>query len=306
MLQIKQRNAGSRAEWLVDTSYTFGSGKEANFRIQAVEAHAATLTVDGDNLTLVNTAGSAEVKVNGATVKREAFLGADDQFSVGEAEYVLLDPKSLRAKHKAHVDSAPPPPSGWSLKALNTALATKRFDLKEKQSIGRSNDCAICLNVVHLSRRHAQITVKENHLQVDDLNSSNGTFVNGKRIKSAQVKSGDELTFDTLRFSVIGPHFDAEKTQMRMTLTDTDGDMTTMRQSIDPATLNALKTKNAAKSGPNRAAVSAQQAGKEYGSSVRQKQEQPVKSDKKSNVKAISAALILIAAVAAIAYYFVA
>jgi hypothetical protein len=237
MLQIKHKNGGSRAEWLVDSEYTFGTGADSNYKVGGA-SHEATLKVDGDNLTLFNVSGSDEVKVNGARVKREAHLGADDEFSIGDADFQLLDPKALRAKSAPSSADKSDDGTGWSLKALNTALANKSFPLDATQSIGRANDCDICLNVVHLSRRHAQITVKDGYLQVNDLNSSNGTFLNGKKMSSARVRSGDELAFDTLKFEVFGPNADVEKTSMRMaSVGEVDGDQTTMRAAISAEAL---------------------------------------------------------------------
>lgn len=244
MLQIKHKNGGSRAEWLVNSEYTFGTGPDSNYKVGSA-THEATLKVDGDNLTLLNISGSDAVKVNGARVKREAHLGADDEFSVGDAEFQLLDPKALRAKSAPTGAEQAESGTGWSLKALNTALANKSFPLEASQSIGRANDCDICLNVVHLSRRHAQIAVKDGYLQVNDLNSSNGTFLNGKKISSARVRSGDELAFDTLKFEVFGPNADVEKTSMRMASVsdEVDGDQTTMRAAISESALKPAADK---------------------------------------------------------------
>ena len=46
-------------------------------------------------------------------------------------------------------------------------------------------------------------------LMIKDLESSNGTFVNGKRVTEAKVGAGDELKLDTVRFLVQTPGMDA-------------------------------------------------------------------------------------------------
>jgi len=232
MLQLKQKNAGSRPEWLVNPSYTFGMGTDNDYHVGSA-AHEATLQVEGDLLTLLNVSGNDHVQVNGFPVRKQARLGADDEFSVGDAVFELHDPKALRSDKKVPgVEEAVAIGTGWSLRALNTALANKSYPLRATQTIGRANDCDICLNVVHLSRRHAQLTIKENYLQVDDLNSSNGTFVNGKKIQTAKVKAGDELMFDTLKFRVQGPFAEVEKTQTRSGGVDIDSDQTSVRHAV--------------------------------------------------------------------------
>ena len=227
MLQIKQKNAGSRPEWLVETRYTFGTGVENNYKVSGTDVQAvqAGLEVNGDSVMLFNLAGGDCVKLNGAVVEKRSEVKAGDVFAIGDAEYLIDDPKIKRAQQpKPSANS-----NSWVLKAENTALANKTFLLEGSKTIGRSNDCDICLNVVHLSRNHARITVRAGEVELEDLNSSNGTYLNGKKIENAVLNDGDEITFDTLKFRVIGPRSEFEKTQRR---SEDDGDATTLRPAI--------------------------------------------------------------------------
>ena len=69
-------------------------------------------------------------------------------------------------------------------------------------SVGRdaSNDIVVSSNSI--SRRHAEIRVDGETLLVRDVGSSNGTFVNGKRIRNQQLEDGDTLAFGDVSFSV--------------------------------------------------------------------------------------------------------
>lgn len=66
--------------------------------------------------------------------------------------------------------------------------------------VGRAvnSDCAVVDATV--SRRHAEMTVAQNGIQVKDVGSSNGTFVNGVKIDSYFVVPGDTLTFGKIAF----------------------------------------------------------------------------------------------------------
>jgi adenylate cyclase len=66
--------------------------------------------------------------------------------------------------------------------------------------VGRAvnSDCAVVDATV--SRRHAELTVAQNGLQVKDVGSSNGTFVNGVKVDSCFVVPGDTLTFGKVAF----------------------------------------------------------------------------------------------------------
>jgi predicted component of type VI protein secretion system len=74
-------------------------------------------------------------------------------------------------------------------------------------SIGRHDDCVIRIKSSQVSRRHCELSEEGDTLTLRDLGSSNGTFVNGKRVLGHQVlKHGDEVTLGavTLRVAKIG------------------------------------------------------------------------------------------------------
>src|SRR5262245_6874840 len=62
-------------------------------------------------------------------------------------------------------------------------------------SLGRHDDCMIRIKSSQVSRRHCELFEAGGKLTIRDLGSSNGTFVNGKRISGPEtLKPGDELT----------------------------------------------------------------------------------------------------------------
>ena len=70
-------------------------------------------------------------------------------------------------------------------------------------SLGRHDDCLIRVRSSQVSRRHCEIYKHDGTLMIRDLDSSNGTFVNGKRVQGRQALSpGDVLTIGTVTFSV--------------------------------------------------------------------------------------------------------
>jgi phosphoserine phosphatase RsbU/P len=62
-------------------------------------------------------------------------------------------------------------------------------------TIGRSADQDLVLKEAFASRRHATITRQNGGFEVIDQNSSHGTYLNGKRIDRAKLRSGDTLQF---------------------------------------------------------------------------------------------------------------
>lgn len=70
----------------------------------------------------------------------------------------------------------------------------------EKLVIGRSRSCDIRLREDTVSRLHAALVWRDDGLVVEDLGSSNGTFVNGERVLSPRtVVAGDAVRFGSLR-----------------------------------------------------------------------------------------------------------
>ena len=73
-----------------------------------------------------------------------------------------------------------------------TALAVA--DPGRSITIGRDHDCDLCLDARKVSRRHVQIENRsDGHVVVRDLESHNGTFVNGVRITEATIQPGDAI-----------------------------------------------------------------------------------------------------------------
>lgn len=70
------------------------------------------------------------------------------------------------------------------------------------QVIGRQTDCQIRIPTSAVSRHHCELTVHENRVSVRDLGSSNGTFVNRKRITQQELAPGDLLCLGELVFVV--------------------------------------------------------------------------------------------------------
>jgi hypothetical protein len=94
-----------------------------------------------------------------------------------------------------------------------TAVAAKSFRLRTvegvppgeiyaiegRSRIGRSDDGEIVLLDPSVSRAHAIVEVREGEALVRDLGSTNGTYVNGRRIETGTLRNGDELRFGNTR-----------------------------------------------------------------------------------------------------------
>jgi hypothetical protein len=104
------------------------------------------------------------------------------------------------------VPEAPPSPgktvvlTRGKLIAIDTDLGATEFLLEPLTFLGRTPENTIRLNKPAVSRRHAQITQTEKGYILKDLNSENGTYVNGERIKERMLQDGDRVQIGTVRF----------------------------------------------------------------------------------------------------------
>ncbi len=68
---------------------------------------------------------------------------------------------------------------------------------------GRGKDCAIVIHDPSVSRIHGKVTVEGDRVVVEDLRSSNGTWVNDRRVDSMELRHGDRVRFGTVGFQFL-------------------------------------------------------------------------------------------------------
>lgn len=70
----------------------------------------------------------------------------------------------------------------------------KSFDLGEELVIGRAEKCHIVLDDTYVSQMHARFFARGESYMVEDLGSTNGTYLNRRRITSpVEVSRGDQV-----------------------------------------------------------------------------------------------------------------
>ncbi len=87
----------------------------------------------------------------------------------------------------------------FQLHFVQGPLIGKRHALREGESlvIGRGSGATLRIPDPQISRRHCEISEGEASLAIRDMNSSNGTFVNGRRVTEVELQIGDRVILGT-------------------------------------------------------------------------------------------------------------
>lgn len=181
-------------------------GREADNDIilddDAVSRHHAELRWNGGHPCLVDRASMNGTLHNAQVVHGQVPLASGDILQLGAHKYRFerLEASPLEETRKvsgirtgsknASWPSAQPP--ALALVAVNGPRMGARWELGALMSLGRDAECEIALPDASVSRRHAQIVRQASGYFVSDLESSNGTQLNGQPVEEpTRVQAGD-------------------------------------------------------------------------------------------------------------------
>jgi pSer/pThr/pTyr-binding forkhead associated (FHA) protein len=87
----------------------------------------------------------------------------------------------------------------YALRFISGKYQGGEYSLQDARDlvIGRSSDLDMVLIEDMVSRKHAKITLQDGAITIADLGSTNGTIVNGEKVKKAQLKEGDRVLIGT-------------------------------------------------------------------------------------------------------------
>jgi hypothetical protein len=86
-----------------------------------------------------------------------------------------------------------PPGQGGYFLVLGAAPATARIALRSARTVFGRGEADVDLADAAVSARHFQVEVAGAEIYIRDLQSRNGTFVNGRRVRYAELRPGDEV-----------------------------------------------------------------------------------------------------------------
>lgn len=92
----------------------------------------------------------------------------------------------------------------WLLESASDAPEPFVFRLMPGaiKTVGRAPRADFVVDAPLVSRLHCRLTLQDNGVLVEDLDSTNGTFVNGTRVRKSLLGSGDTLRVGRVEFAV--------------------------------------------------------------------------------------------------------
>ena len=197
---------------LIGDEFTIGSSDDSAIQIEAVgmSPNYAKLVKDGEIYSLVVDNPASMASVNGRLVKGSKEVREGDLMIIAQI-HCKIEGEKVEAKddNRTRIRMALPK---FVLRGVSGVYFGKTFPLRGKTTLGRHSDNDIFVNVDGISRKHASITVAGENLELADLDSSNGTYLNGKEVTTVEVlKIGDEVKLDNIRFLIQSPGMQLDK-----------------------------------------------------------------------------------------------
>lgn len=233
MLKLQLVEDPDRYVKLTTLPITIGrdDGNDLAVNDSSISDFHAEVTESAGDLFVSDLLSASGTFVNEQRVVAPTRLRAWDVIRIGTVKFEIYDPNIPRPDH-------------WALRSESDLLAGQFYTLGEKTLVGRDAECDLVIDWHLLSRRHAQLTIEDDHLRIEDLSSRNGTFVNGERVEQGVAHPGDEIRFDEQCFIVVGPNEQDHG--------ESDDDDKTLLRGADPdQTVLALASRKNAVSNPD-------------------------------------------------------
>jgi pSer/pThr/pTyr-binding forkhead associated (FHA) protein len=193
------------------TEHPLGTGMHGIGRVDAdgplglVDASQAAvrMCVDRRGVWLHVEDGAHGVHVNGRPVQRLAMLRIGDVVFVDGVEVAVVGPERP-------ANAAPSVPSEGDprvvMRGVGGRYHGRSFTLERPRLVGRSADADIRLEDPDVAERHARLELHGELVQLRDLGSGEGSLVNGRWVRDALLRPGDQVVFDAHhRFVVEAP-----------------------------------------------------------------------------------------------------
>jgi ABC-type multidrug transport system ATPase subunit len=204
MITIYIPGQPARQVELTRASYRIGrqEGNDIVIHTEVISRQHAILELHGKDWVYTDLQSKNGTYVDGSKVERiilsdgiKLQIGKNLRTSITIAFQLALQPSVSASSSEIETTIEPREPTTGLVKMRSLPSSNKQY-----QIIGRDPDADILLPSPSVSRRHAALQASQPEWQLIDLNSKNGTFLNGKRIAAPQkLRAGDVIQIASFR-----------------------------------------------------------------------------------------------------------
>jgi pSer/pThr/pTyr-binding forkhead associated (FHA) protein len=192
----------ARAE-LAAGELTVGRDQDRQLQLASasVSRRHAKMVANGTQLLVVDDGSANGILVNGSRISGPTPVDPRARIEIAEFRIVVesLVPEAT--------PSVTPFSSGTAVESVRLVAQGGPYDARVfpvigEVMVGRAAENQLVLDDPSLSRKHARLRGIGRRLEIEDLGSSNGTFVNGRKVGRAAALPGDSVRFGELSFRV--------------------------------------------------------------------------------------------------------
>ncbi|MBW2699212.1 MAG: FHA domain-containing protein [Deltaproteobacteria bacterium] len=178
----------------------FGRGEDSDFVLgsRSVSRHHMKIWVEDGRVMVEDLSEGGGIEIDGEAMDGVFELEAGAELEAGIFAISIFGSVSDSLSDEFGMEEEIPVPLLVGLKGPTAGL---EIELREGDNdVGRDASQYLVIDDASISRQHARLKVENDHFMLFDMRSSNGTFVNRKRIDTCEIKSGDILRFGNLVF----------------------------------------------------------------------------------------------------------
>lgn len=189
ILKFRKGYSASWQEMTLTDEFYLGRGADCNLTLadSSISRRHAMLISRGNQTYLLDLHSANGTFLNGKKIEsnQPILITPDQIFTIGEYQFQVFQPNRQFSAPDANL-SRQSPVQGNKVWFRFGKGNWQQINFSGSITIGRSEDCDLQLDDTHLSRRHLRIESVNDAIYLTDLGSSNGTFLEGKRLPPNQ------------------------------------------------------------------------------------------------------------------------
>ncbi|NRB40493.1 MAG: FHA domain-containing protein [Pseudomonadales bacterium] len=209
MYKIQEKGRPETAVWLINAMTIISNDDTADipFYGSSTGTTKVHILLQDSEIYLQDVSLNTPISHNNHRVNHRVQIHHGDVIKIGNTSYQILNGQANQASMVSATSYQPiaKDPKHWQLQAIDGEIKGRSFKLGTQTVIGRDADSNICIPNEQLSRRHVQLIVTGGKVLLQDLNSTNGTFINGKRVEHRILDENDELRVGRITFKLVPP-----------------------------------------------------------------------------------------------------